>query len=127
MKYFSYWRLDVNQDDTESEPELDEFVNNNFDNQDFSSVNSDYEEDRSVSEYQDFYKIMVKGEMVLNLYKNSKITTAATCIISEKIMDLTRKVLLTKLKNPFQLNIQNENIDFVTDTILNSEYICFGL
>ena len=127
MKYFSYWRLDTNQDDTESEPELDEFVNNNFDNQDFSSVNSDCEEDRSVSEYQDFYKIMVKGEMVLNLYKNSKITTAATCIISEKIMDLTRKVLLTKLKNPFQLNIQNENIDFVTDTILNSEYICFGL
>ena len=127
MKYFSYWRLDANQDDTESEPELDEFVNSNFDNQDFSSVNSGYEEDRSVSEYQDFYKIMVKGEMVLNLYKNSKITTAATCIISEKIMDLTRKVLLTKLKNPFQLNIPNENIDFVTDTILNSEYICFGL
>lgn len=42
MKYFI--SLNASQDDTEPEPELvaSEFVNNNFDDQDFSSVNTDH-------------------------------------------------------------------------------------
>ena len=39
--------LDTSEEETESEQELDEFVNNN---QDFSWVNSYYEEDRGASE-----------------------------------------------------------------------------
>ena len=97
-------------------------MNNNFDNQDFSSVNSDCEEDRGASEYLDFNKII--GEMLLDLSENSKITTAEACIISKKIMEilrLDRKIFVNKIKNSMQENMPNENIDFVTDTILNSE------
>ena len=54
--------------------------------------------------------------------ENSKITTAATCIKSEKIMDTLRfdlKIFVNKIKNFIQENMPNGNIDFVTDTILN--------
>ena len=75
-----------------------EFVNNNFDNQHFSSVNSDYQEDRGASEYLDFNKNIV--EMLLDLCEN-KIATAATCMISETIMDILRlhlKFFVKKIK-----------------------------
>ena len=64
-----------------SDPKLvdREFVNNNFDNKDFSSVISGYEEDVDASEYLDFNKVI--GEMLLDLRENDKITTAATCIV----------------------------------------------
>ena len=64
-----------------SDPKLvdREFVNNNFDSKDFSSVISGYEEDVDASEYLDFNKVI--GEMLLDLRKNDKITTAATCIV----------------------------------------------
>ena len=99
-----------------------EFVNNNFDNQDFSSVNSDYQEDRGASESLGFNKSTV--EILLDLCENSKISTAATCIISETIMDLLKlhlKFFVQKIKKFIQENMANENIDFVTDTILNLE------
>ena len=64
-----------------SDPKLvdREFVNNNFDSKDFSSVISGYEEDVDASEYLDFNKVI--GEMLLDLRENDKITTAATCIV----------------------------------------------
>ena len=64
-----------------SDPKLvdREFVNNNFDSKDFSSVISGYEEDVDASEYLDFNKFI--GEMLLDLRENDKITTAATCIV----------------------------------------------
>lgn len=61
---------------------------NNSDNQDSSWANLDYEEDQSASEYLDFNKVI--GEMLLDLPENSKITTAVTCIISEKNMGILR-------------------------------------
>ena len=42
-------------------PEVDEFMHNNFPNQDLSSVNSGYEEDQGTFEYLDFNRII--GEM----------------------------------------------------------------
>ena len=64
-----------------SDPKLvdREFVNNNFDSKDFSSVISGYEEDVDASEYLDFNKVI--GEMLLDLRENDKITTGATCIV----------------------------------------------
>ena len=62
--------------------------------------------------------------MLLHLHENRKITTAPTCVISETIMDILRlhlKCFDKKIKKPIQENMANENIDFVTDTILNSE------
>ena len=66
--------------------------------------------------------------MLLDLHENSKIATPATCIISETIMDILRfhlKFFVKKIKKPIQENMANENIDFVTDTILNSESLLF--
>ena len=64
-----------------SDPKLvdREFVNNNFDSKDFSSVISGYEEDVDASAYLDFNKVI--GEMLLDLRENDKITAAATCIV----------------------------------------------
>ena len=62
--------------------------------------------------------------MLLDLCENSKITTAPTCILSEKVMDILRlgwKISVNKTRKSIQENISNENIDFVIDTILNSE------
>ena len=62
--------------------------------------------------------------MLLDLRENSKIATPATCIISETIMDILRlhlKFFVKKIKKPIQENMANENIDFVTDTVLNSD------
>ena len=53
--------------------------------------------------------------MLLDLHENSKIATAATCIISETIMDILRlhlKFFVRKIKKPIQENMANENIDF---------------
>ena len=64
----------------------------------------------------------VIGEILLDLRENSKITTTATCIISGKIMDilkLDRKIFVNKIKYSIQENVPNENIDFITDDILN--------
>ena len=64
----------------------------------------------------------VIGEILLDLRENSKITTTATCIISGKIMDilkLDRKIFLNKIKYSIQENVPNENIEFITDDILN--------
>ena len=77
MKYLK--SRNASQDDKKREPELDEFVNNNFDNQDFASVNSDCQGDQGASECLDFNKII--REMLLDLLENSKITAATTCII----------------------------------------------
>ena len=63
-------------------------MNNNSDNQDSSSANLDYEEYQGASEYLGFNKVI--GEMPLDLPENSKITTAVTCIISEKNMGILR-------------------------------------
>ena len=62
--------------------------------------------------------------MLLDLRENSKIATAATCIISETIMDILRlhlKFFVKKIKKLIQENMANENTDFVTYAILNSE------
>ena len=58
----------------------------------------------------------------LNASQDNKITTTATCIISGKIMDilkLDRKIFVNKIKYSIQENVPNENIDFITDDILN--------
>ena len=52
--------------------------------------------------------------MLLDLHENIKIATAATCIISETIMDILRlhlKCFVKKIKKPIQENMANENID----------------
>ena len=64
--------------------------------------------------------------MLLDLRENSKITTVATYIqlISEKITHILRldlKIFVNKIKKSTQEIIPKENIDFVSDTILNSE------
>ena len=62
--------------------------------------------------------------MLLDLRENSKIATAATCIISETSMDILRlhlKFFVKKIKKLIQENMANENADFLTYTILNSE------
>ena len=62
--------------------------------------------------------------MLLDLRENSKIATAATCITSETVMYILRlhlKFFVKKIKKIIQKNIPNENIIFLTETILNSK------
>ena len=63
MKYFLVTeQLNGSQDDR-ARARASEFVNNNFNNQDFSSVDSDYSEYWGASEDLDFNKVI--GEMLL--------------------------------------------------------------